>query len=307
MFGRRSLVFVLVLALAAGCSPGGAVAPAQSPSSPSGSSAAQVILAGAGSGARAVLSAADADDGGRSQLVLPVLANCGNGTFATDCSVWVWSSSPHGTRSSARATQSVAASTPPVLDFCTNATSFPSDFTPASPVVAYGPATFALGYNGTHLPPIVSFNTRPAVAALSNTFASTSDVAPGMTLTPTLATAAARGWLVFFTWSWPADILLVPYAVNEIQLGTGSSPLTVPRNGSATLTAFDCLGRTVAAQRQGSGFGFSPDLRAATAASTGPELETTVYGSTASGSVLVSDDRGARTVAPVTAGPATGR
>jgi hypothetical protein len=309
VLGRRSLIVVLGLALAAGCSPAGG--PAATPAPPgdlTGSSAARTILANVSSTARTpqTAGAGDADDGGRGQLVLPVLNDCGNGTFATDCTVWVWSSSPHGTRAGTRSTEStVAIGTPPFLNFC--ASTPPGDFNAGAPFVTYGPVTFALGYNGTHSPPIVSFNTRPWVAALTNTFASTSDVAPGMTLTPTLTGAASRGWLVFFTWSWPADILLVPYAVDEIQVAAPVPPLVVPSRGSAPLGAFDCLGRPITAQREGSGFGFSPDLRTAAITSSGPELSTTVYGATASGSILLGDDRGARTVVPVTAGAATGR
>jgi hypothetical protein len=310
LLARRALILSLGLLVAAGgCASGGGsrVTPATADAGYAGSSAAQHILANAGARAAQSVSASDADDGGRGQLVLPSLNDCGNGTFATDCSVWVWSSSPHGTRAGARTAQSVVNGSMPVLNFCDAAGAFPGDFTPAAPAAVPQPTTFALGYNGTHLPPIVTFNTRPAIASVTNTFAPTSDVTPGMTLTPTLSGAAARGWLVFFTWSWPADILLVPYAIDEIQLGAGSSPLVVPHNGTATLTAYDCLGRSISAVRQGSGFGFSPDQRAATTASSGPELRATVYGGAAQGSVLLSDDRGARTVAPVSAGTTSGR
>ncbi len=155
----------------------------------------------------------------------------------------------------------------------------------------------------------MTFATRWWNLAVQNSFTGTATVAPAITVTPVLSGAAARGWLVFFTWSWPADILLVPYAIDEIQPEAGSSPLAVPQRGSARLRAFDCLGRKIAATRDGSGFGFSADLRAATAVSQPGMLDTTVFGGASpAGSIGLSDDRGARAAVPVVAGsPAPGR
>jgi hypothetical protein len=114
--------------------------------------------------------------------------------------------------------------------------------------------------------------------------------------------APARGWLLFFTWSWPADVLAIPFQINEIQLTASSSPMAIPPGSSAPLGAFDCLGRPITATAAfGSGFGFSPDLKTTSATSAGPELNVPLYtGPAPSGSVILFDDRGAVAATPVT-------
>ncbi len=120
-------------------------------------------------------------------------------------------------------------------------------------------------------------------------------------MTPSLTDTAARGYLLFFTWSWPADVLLIPFGVNEIQLAASSSPLAIPPGTSAALGAFDCLGRPIAATSSfGSGFGFSADLKTTSVTSTGPELNVPVYtNATPAGSAVLYDDRGAVVQTPV--------
>jgi hypothetical protein len=315
MLNARAGALALAMTLAAGCGSAGSAPPAPpaaaqpqaGQNAPAESSAARYILAKTGGASRAPQhfdGDNDEDDGDFGTLQLPVIRSCGNGTYATDCAAWSWTSSPGGTRSAARAPQTVGTGTPPILNFCRDAASMPLAFTPSAPVLASGSTTFSLSYTGTKAPPIVTFATRWWNVALTGTFSGTSTIAPAMSFAPTLTNGASRGWLVFFTWSWPADILLVPYAINEIQLDAGSAPLTVPRGGSATLDAFDCLSRPIAAKRSGSGFGFSSDLRAASATSAAAELRAPVFGgSNPNGFVYLSDDRGARTTAQVVPGP----
>jgi hypothetical protein len=322
----RSVAVSLALLLAAGCASGGSTPPPapalQQPQAaaqyPTESSAARHILANAGrSGTTSRAPQSwdgrddDDDDGGWGELQLPVISSCGNGTYATDCAVWVWGSNgtgnAGGTRSAVRSAQSVAAGTPPVLNFCRDAALFPSDLgAPASPLTDLRTSSFSLSYSGTKPAPIVSFATRWWNVKLEHTFSGSSTFAPAIAVTPTLTGGAARGWLVFFTWSWPSDIMLVPFAINEIQAGAGSSPLAIPAGGAAQLGAFDCLGRKITARKRGSGFGFNASLSASSLTSAGSELNAPVFGGAApSGSVALSDDRGARTGVPVVAASAS--
>jgi len=309
----RSIAVSLALLLGAGCASSASAPPVPAPQQaqpappyPAESSAARHILANVGKDRAASRSPqsweGDDDDGGWDELQLPAVQPCGNGTYATDCSVWVWrTGSPGGTRSAVRSAQSVNTSAPPVLNFCRDAALYPADLGP--PAIApsgLAASSFSLRYAGTKPAPIVSFATGWWNVKLQGTFSGTSTYAPSMTVTPALTTGAARGWLVFFTWSWPADIALVPYAINEIQLAASSSPLAIPPAGSAQLGAFDCLGRTIVARKRGSDFGFSPDLGVSSLTSAGSELNAPVYGgANPGGSVLLSDDRGARTTAAV--------
>jgi len=248
--------------LASGCA-GGSVTPAPPPpqqqiaGAPSltESSAARFILANVGSAARSPQRAGGDDEGGRGELQLPELQPCGLGTFATDCSAWVFASG-HATRATVRSAQSVASASPPALNFCRDSAGFPADLgAPALPIQSlFATFSFGLTYAGTKPAPIVTYVTRSANISVQGTFAGTAVSAPSIALTPVLTTSASRGWLVFFTWSWPADILLVPYEINEIQLAASSSPLAVPAGGSAPLGAFDCLGRPIVARADGSFF-----------------------------------------------------
>jgi hypothetical protein len=322
----RSIAVSLALLLAAGCASGGSTPPPapaqQQPQSvaqyPAESSAARHILANAGrSGATSRSPQSwdgrddDDDDGGWGELALPAILSCGNGTYATDCGVWVWgtngSGNSGGTRSAVRSAQSVAVGTPPALNFCRDAALFPSDLgAPASPLTDLRTSSFSLSYSGTKATPIVSFATRWWNVKLERTFSGRSTFAPAVGVTPLLTNGAARGWLVFFTWSWPADILLVPFAINEIQVAAGSSPLAIPAGGSAPLGAFDCLGRKISARKRGSGFGFNAGLTAASLTSGGSELNAPVFGgANPAGSIALSDDRGARTSVPVAAASAS--
>ncbi|MDB5073039.1 MAG: hypothetical protein JWM87_4150 [Candidatus Eremiobacteraeota bacterium] len=316
----RSIAVSLALLLAAGCASGSttpAPAPAQQrPQSvaqyPAESSAARHILANVGrSGATSRSPQSwdgrdDADDdGGWGELTLPAIQSCGNGTYATDCTIWVWGTngtgSSGGTRSVVRSAQSVNAGTPPALNFCRDAALLPSDLgAPASPMTGLATSSFSLSYSGTKATPIMSFATRWWNVKLERSFSGTSTFAPAVAVTPLLAGGAARGWLVFFTWSWPSDILLVPYAINEIQVAAASSPLAIPAGGSAPLGAFDCLGRKITARKRGSAFGFNAALTAASLTSAGSELNVPVFGgANPAGSIGLSDDRGARTSVPV--------
>jgi hypothetical protein len=291
----RPVALSLALLFAAGCGSGAGVAPPApasdqpGPRFPAESSAARHILANVGTGgagSRSVQSRgeSDEDDGGWGELQLPAITACSNGTYATDCSVWLF-----------------GGGVAPPLNFCRDAALYPSDLGPsATPLFDLSPSTFSLTYAGRQSPPIVSFATRWWDVRLQGGFAGSSRTAPAVTLTPTAPNAVTRGWLVFFTWSWPADVLLVPYALNEIQIPRNAAPLAVPPNGSATLRAFDCAGRKIAAQKISGGFGFSPDLSASSVASPASELVTPVFGGPApSGSIGLSDDRGARSVVPV--------
>jgi hypothetical protein len=311
----RQLAISLSLLLAAGCSSGsGTVTPltpsaAQQPGSaplyPSGSSAARQILSGIETSRAAQHRTDDReDDGDWHDLHLPPLQACGNGIVATDCGVWSFTDGRSGR--SVRAA-SVTLANPPVLNFCRDAGQFPADLgAPAQPMLGIGTSAFSLRYTGTKPAPIVSFATRWWDVGLANTFSGTSTTAKAITLTPLVTDSAYRGWLVFFTWSWPADILAIPFAVNEIQLGAASSPLAIPAGGSAPLGAFDCLGRPISATTSGSGFGFAPDRGGSQFTSPANELNVPVYGgANPNGLVYLGDDRGARTAVPVTLGTST--
>ena len=307
----RPLAMSLSLLLAAGCSPGGGTLAPTAPQAPSaplfpaGSSAAQYILGGIDASRAARHhddgdGDGDDDDGGWHDLHLPVLQPCGNGILATDCAVWTFTNGRGGR--SLRSTAPATLANAPSLKFCRDA--FPADLgAPAQPMVGLGTSAFYLAYTGTKPAPIVTFATRWSDVSVANTFTGTSTVANPVTLAPVVTGSAYRGWLVFFTWSWPADILAIPFAVNEIQLSAASAPLAIPPGGSAALGAFDCLGRPITATAVGSGFGFKPDRSGGKATSTSAELNAPVYGGTSpSGAVYLSDDRGARTTDPVTVG-----
>ena len=322
-FGR-SIALGFALLLAAGCSGGSSSTtpapwpPPQQPQSkalyPQDSSAAKTILANVGSAAARAPQGwtgdgdHDADDGDLSTLVLPKIVSCGDGTYSTDCSLWRWGS-PTGTRSVARGGLALSGinGTAPSLNFCRDALLYPSDLgAPATPIFGGSLYGFTLTYLGTKQAPIVGFATRWWNVSFSSGFTGTSKTG-NVTLSPTLTNGASRGWLAFFTWSWPADVMLVPYAINEIQLNAASSPLAVPANGSAQLGAFDCLGRPIAATRFGSGFGFNPAQASGLITSAAAELNAPVYGGrNPNGLIYLSDDKGARTVttvAPATPGP----
>jgi len=303
----RPLAISLSLLLAAGCSSGsGAVAPLapqQPPSAPlfpAGSSAAQHILGGIDTSRAAQRhDEGDDDDGGWHELHLPVLQSCGNGIVATDCSVWTFSNG-RVTRSLRSAATALANA--PALNFCRDTFPVADLGAPAQPVSGLVTSAFYLAYTGTKPAPIVTFATRWWDVSVANTFTGNATVADPVTFAPVVTGSAYRGWLVFFTWSWPADILAIPFAVNEIQLAAASAPLAVPAGGSAPLGAFDCLGRPIAATAVGSGFGFNPDHTGSRLTSAGAELNVPVYGgSNRSGAIYLSDDHGARTVDPVTA------
>ena len=310
MIHGRTVALALAGLLAGGCAAGGSVAPPapqqlQSVAQyPAESSAARFILAGtsANGAARAPQgwNSDGDDDGGRSELHLPSLRPCGAGSYATDCSVWVFTPG-HSTRAAARSVQSLPATSPPALNFCRDGGNFPADLgPPATPsLLLLAPYTFGLAYTGIKTPPIVTFVTRSANLGVQGTFSGNSTSA-SLSLTPVLTTGAARGWLVFFTWSWPADILLVPYEINEIQLAASSSPLTIPAGGSATLGAFDCLGRPIVARKAGSGFGFNRNVTGEVVTSTASELNVPVFGGAhPSGVIDLRDDRGAQVTVPV--------
>ncbi|HTD32410.1 MAG TPA: hypothetical protein VK665_02020 [Candidatus Elarobacter sp.] len=309
-FGR-SIALGFALLLAAGCSGGSPAntAPPWTPPkppqpaglAPQDSPAGRVILANVPtSGVRAPQGHDgdnDADDGDWGTLVLPKLVPCAGGTFATDCGVWLWTNGVP-TRTGTPGGQ------PPALNFCANFTQYPGDLAqPATPLFGLSLYSFALTYAGTKPAPIVGFATRWWNVNFQSGFTGTATSA-NVQISPALTTAASRGWLVFFTWSWPADVLVVPYAINEIQPVPGT--LAIPPNGSARLGAFDCLGRPIAATRSASGFGFSPNLGTASVTSAGPELNATVFGgANPSGFVYLSDDKSARTTVPVVRGGAS--
>jgi hypothetical protein len=330
---RRYFAMVLGLSLLAGCSSAG---PAALPSSPTGqtsltssatypanSSAARHILGATGSSSLRRTQGVNYgghpyDDGGWSLLVLPVLQSCGNGAYSNNCANWVLPTTINRLGA-------LGPGAPPVLDFCNQAADYPQATfgNSATPISPLGPAIFSLTYTGTQPLPIVTFVTAPWVASLTGSFAPTSAGAPNITVTPLLTSAAGRGWLLFFTWSWPADIFIVPYQVNEIQLAASSSPLGLPNGGSATLDAFDCLQQGIDAFAIGTGFSFSPPAgshsgppgwgqfpgfeqpNSLTTSSTGPVLQAPVYATEGppQGWILLGDDRGATTL--TTVGPAT--
>ncbi|MDQ6944189.1 MAG: hypothetical protein M3169_16950 [Candidatus Eremiobacteraeota bacterium] len=304
----RPLAISLSLLLAAGCSSGsGAVAPLapqQPPSAPlvpAGSSAAQHILGGidASRAAQHRDEGAEDDDGGWRDLRMPVLQSCGNGIVATDCGVWTFTNGGGGRVPRSAATPLANA---PVLNFCRDTFPVADLGVPAQPVSGLVTSAFYLAYTGTKPAPIVTFATRWWDVSVANTFTGNGTVADPVTFAPVVTNSAYRGWLVFFTWSWPADILAIPFAVNEIQLAAASAPLAIPAGGSATLGAFDCLGRPIMATAVGSGFGFNPDHSGTRLTSAGPELNVAVYGgANPNGAMYLSDDHGARTVDPVAA------
>jgi hypothetical protein len=313
-FGR-SIALGFALLLAGGCSGGSPATtappwtPPKAPQSaglaPEDSPAGRVILANVRTSAVRAPQGHDrdgdddADDGDWGTLVLPKLVPCAGGAYATDCGVWLWTDG-RPTRGGTPGGQ------PPVLNFCANSTQYPGDLgPPATPLFGLSLYGFPLTYAGTKPAPIVGFATRWWNVNFQSGFSGTATSA-NVQLSPALTTAASRGWLVFFTWSWPADILVVPYAINEIQPMTSSSPLAIPPNGSAQLGAFDCLGRPIAAKRSGSGFGFSSNLNTASVTSSGPELNVTAFGGgNPNGFVYLSDDKGARTTVTVVRGTAS--
>jgi hypothetical protein len=310
----RPLAISLSLLLAAGCASGsGTVAPLTPPARqqppvaplfPAGSSAAQHILGGIDTSRAAQHrdeGDTDEDDGGRHELRLPVLQSCGNGILATDCSVWTFTNGRGGR--SLRSTAGTPLANPPTLNFCRD--SFPAGDlgAPSQPMLGLVTSAFYLAYTGSKPAPIVTFATRWSNVSVANTFTGTATIANPVTLAPVVMDSAYRGWLVFFTWSWPADILAIPFAVNEIQLSAVSAPLAIPPDGFAQLGAFDCLGRPITATAAGSSFGFNSDHTGPRVTSATAELNVPVYGgANPSGAVYLSDDRGARTVDAVTAG-----
>ena len=315
---------VLGLAMLAGCSSAGPstvpagltnqAGPTSAAGYPASSSAARHILGSASSSSLRSpknIGGYPYDDGGWSQLVLPILQSCGEGAYSNNCANWEFPASINRIGG-------IGPGAPPVFDFCNQAAAYPqaSLGNSATPISPLGPAIFALTYIGTQPLPIVTVLTRPDVASLTGTVTSNSATAPNMTLTPLLTSTAGRGWLLFFTWSWPADLILIPYQVNEIQLAASSSPVGLPNGGSAPLGAFDCLQQRIQAYALGTGFAFAPlpahggwgwgpgpaDLTASSATS---ELQATVYaiGGPPLGFILLADDRQA--TALTTVGPPT--
>jgi hypothetical protein len=313
----RTAALACSLLLAAGCGGGGGSSPAPAAPSapaatptpapalfPSGSSAASYILANVNPAQTSVSRQApsDPDDGGWSQLQLPPLQACGNGALATDCKVWIFA--PAAGSAARRAPRTpLVGSRPPTFNFCRDAAVYPSDLgRSAIPVTGLTAQSFSLAYSGTKSLPVVAFATRWWTVSLTNTFAGNATIAPAIGVTPTISGTAARGWLLFFTWSWPADVVAIPFQINEIQLAASSSPMAIPPGSSAPLGAFDCLGRPITATAaQGSGFGFSPDLSTASVTSPGAELNVPLYtGPTPAGSAVLYDDQGAVVATPVT-------
>jgi hypothetical protein len=309
MIHGRMLALAVAAVFAGGCASGTTTSPPvpqqqqSAAQAPAESSAARVILANAGSPAvrsPQSWSGDGDDDGGGGDLRLPLLQPCGAGALATDCSVWAFSPG-HSTRDAGRSVQSLASTSPPVLNFCRDGGAFPADLgAPAMPSqLLFAAFSFGLSYTGTKAAPIVTFVTRSSNVSLAGTFAGNATAA-SLQLTPVLTAGASRGWLVFFTWSWPADILLVPYEINEIQLAASSNPLMIPAGGSATLGAFDCLGRPISARIAGSGFGFNRNLSGGAVTSPANELKVPVFGGTRpSGFISLTDDRGAQVSVPV--------
>jgi len=319
----RTLTLSIVLVVAAGCGGGGgsaavpggpAATPAPTPSPvatlfPSGSTAAAHILANVPASPPNVQYGRDnQDDGGWSQLTLPPLEACGNGALSNDCKAWFFTGP--ATSASARVPQShrfvrtpLVGSRPPTFNFCRDAATYPNDIgQPAIPMTNLSASTFSLSYSGTKSLPIVTFATRWWAVQVSNSFTSGASTAPAIGVAPSLTDTPARGWLLFFTWSWPADVMLLPFDINEIQLASSASPLAIPPGSAAPLGAFDCLGRPVTATSSfGSGFGFSADMTLSNVTSAGPELNVPVYtGPTPSGPAVLYDDRGATVQTPVT-------
>jgi hypothetical protein len=306
-YGRLSALALATL-LIAGCAGGGSAPPPAATNAgsaiPADSSAAQHILAHADTSRRAVQSTPSGyDDGGWSTLQLPKIVACGGGTYSNDCSDWVFTSGSTSEVGCTRANPNCNSSAePPDLNFC--GSSVPSDLAEPSPApMPFAPQTFSLAYNGTRNAPIVTFATRWWAVNVSGSFTGSATTAPAITVTPALTGMAARGWLLFFTWSWPADIMLVPYGVNEIQLSGTSSPLSLTGGSPAQLGAFDCLGRSITALAAGTGFGFSSNLRTRQITSSGSELNAPVwFTGSPNGSILLFDDRGATALTTVGTG-----
>jgi hypothetical protein len=314
---NRARAFALSagLLLAAGCGGGGGggaaatppgPTPAPSPAAtlfPTTSSAATYMLSSVSSSPSSVPYGRDnQDDGGWSELHLPALQTCGNGAMATDCSVWTFSGAAGSAAARAPRTP-IVGSRPPALNFCRDAAAYPADLgRPAIPMTNLSGSLFSLSYNGTKALPIVTFATHPWTVQITNAFAPTAKTAAAIGVTPAATDTPARGWLLFFTWSWPADVLLIPFSVNQVQLAASSSPMAIPPGTSGPLGAFDCLGRPITATSSfGSGFGFSADLTSASVTSTGPELNVPLYTSASpSGPAVLYDDRGATVQTPVT-------
>jgi hypothetical protein len=276
----RTTVFALIAALLAGCAGAGtgAVTPPTSAS----------VVA---STTRAIASKGNDDDGGRSELNLPGLTPCGNGIFANDCSAW--SFGMHNFR--------VIVSAAPTLSFCAAAADYPAqDLGPASAALHdLSPASFAVSYTGSGATPIQTYVTRPSLISLAGTFSGTSTSAT-ISVSPAAATSVGRGWLVFSTSSSPADVVLVPYDVNEIQVASGDAPLSLG-SGSAPLGAFDCLGGPIEAKILGAGASFDPNRHQSKFASASAELNATVYGRPNPATrIVLSDDRGASATISVT-------
>jgi hypothetical protein len=310
----RALLASLALLLAAGCGGGGGggsastpAAPAPTPSPvpsqfPAASSAATYMLSKVSSSPPSVpYGPNNQDDGGWSELQLPVLQQCGNGAFATDCSVWIFAGTS-GSSSTRAPRTPIVGSRPPTFNFCRDAAAYPAELgRPATPVTNLSGSNFALTYSGTKDLPIVTFATRPWSVQITNTFASGAKTANAIGITPAVTDTPARGYLMFFTWSWPADVLLIPFGINEIQLAATSSPVAIPPGTSGPLGAFDCVGRPITATAAfGSGFGFSPDLTSTSVTSAGPELNVPLYTNAApAGPAVLYDDRGATVATPV--------
>ncbi len=317
--GRIAAVPLSLLLLASGCGGGGAssgsvpvapptATPTPSGSYPVGSTAAVHLVSGVNQAPPpAPYGPTDQDDGGWSQLNLPALLPCGNGTLATDCTVWSFvaatgSSAARSAQTHRRPRTALVGSQPPTLNFCRDATSYPADLgSSAIPIQNLGSQTFSLTYTGTKQLPIVTFATRPWAAGVTGSFGESSTTAPSVVVGAMLNSTPSRGWLLFFTWTWPADVLLIPYQVNEIQLAAASSPLTIPPKSSARLGAFDCLGQTITATASsGAGFGFSADLKTSSVTSSGPELNVQTYANGApAGSAVLYDRLGATIQTPV--------
>jgi hypothetical protein len=318
---RRTLALSFSLLLAAGCGGGGGSSPAPSAPSapaptpspapslfPAASSAAVYILGNVNpSSTHPQYGPSSPDDGGWSELQLPALVPCGNGALATDCKVWIFapaagSAVSRAPRSARLPRTPIVGSRPPVLNFCRDAATYPGDLgAPALPISNLSGTGFSLAYSGSKAMPIVSFATRWWALSLTNTFAPNATQANAIRVAPTQTDTASRGWLLFFTWSWPADVLAIPFQINEIQLAASSSPMAIPPGSSAPLGAFDCLGRPVTATSSfGSGFGFSPDLTTSSVTSAGPELDVPLYTNSApSGSAVLYDDHGSTVLTPV--------
>ena len=306
---------VLAAALLAGCSAGSGTVPSSvTPGGDpglSGSSAARHILANV-TGTRAAAghhAESGYDDGGFGQLQLPQLVACGDGIYSTNCSLWSYpfTTSPNA---GARSAQTVViggggggSSGPPVLNFCAAQPSWAQFLADAgsnaAPVLhRLGPVNFSVRYLGTQTGPIVTFGTNPFVASLTGSFASGATAAQ-FTMTPSVTTSAGRGWLLFFTWSWPADILLIPYSVNEIQLAPYDASVALSSaSPTAKLAALDCLGESIAAKT----FGKGVTLGAPAATSLTGELLTTITGGSSPATIVLTDGAGASAAVPVNGG-----